>query len=114
MCSHDCREVDGLGCHWSFIAKNRELIASVVETDTRKLSTWDEFQVATANEIPEGQESGRHLPLKTFFERRRTYLLANKDVAGVTVTENHKEPDAKHEEPAEITVKPGSSVILNE
>ncbi len=35
-----------------FIAKNRELIATVVETDTRKLSTWDEFQVATANEIP--------------------------------------------------------------
>ncbi len=35
-------------------------------------------------------------------------------MSGASVTEKHTEPDAKHEEPSEITVKPGSSVILNE
>ncbi|MCA9072447.1 MAG: hypothetical protein KDA84_26165, partial [Planctomycetaceae bacterium] len=56
------------------IAKMRKQILTDVKADTRKLASFDEFLAATATSPPEKEQS-RHMPLRTFAEKRRAYLL---------------------------------------
>ena len=63
------------------VAQYRELIDQEVRRDTRKLSTYDAFARATADR-PEasGEGRGRDVPLRTFAEQRRTYLLNSPEI----------------------------------
>lgn len=60
-----------------FIAQQRQLIEKEVAADTRQLGSLAAFQAATD---PDSTGEGAH-GLRHFFEARRAYLLANKDVA---------------------------------
>ena len=57
------------------VADYRALIADAVERDTRKLSTFEAFQRATADEPAEGERNERETSLRTFADKRRAYLL---------------------------------------
>lgn len=56
------------------VSRLRTLIQDDVKADTRKLSTYEAFLAITSEEVGDGGES-RHLPLKSFAEKRREYLL---------------------------------------
>lgn len=62
------------------IARQRKLIESEVASDTRKLETLEAFQQATSLEAT-GDEEGRD-SLRTFFEKRREFLLDYKEPRG--------------------------------
>jgi hypothetical protein len=59
------------------VAQYRSLVEKEIEADTRKLSTFAAFQQATADR-PAANAEGRgrpHMPLRTFADQRRAYLL---------------------------------------
>ena len=57
------------------VAAHRALIEKAVEADTRKLSSFDAFKKATADEAG-GLQSG----LRSFADRRRSYLLEHAEI----------------------------------
>jgi len=60
------------------VAQYRSLVEKEIEADTRKLSTFAAFQQATADRPAANAEPGRgrpHMPLRTFADQRRAYLL---------------------------------------
>jgi hypothetical protein len=57
------------------VAQFRELIVHDVESDTRKLQSFDAFQRTTADETISPGARGRELPLRAFADQRRKYLL---------------------------------------
>ncbi len=63
------------------IARFRALIDSEVKLDTRKLESYDAFVRATSAEPPVEAPRGREIPLRSFFEGRRRYLLDYKEPA---------------------------------
>jgi CotH protein len=63
----------------------RALIQDAVQRDTRKLSTSEAFQRATADEPAESSRNAREISLRTFADQRRAYLLRATD------------PSAKHD-----------------
>jgi CotH kinase protein len=70
------------------VAEYRALIADAVQRDTRKLSTFEAFERATADEPAKGDRTNeREISLRTFADKRRAYLLSETD------------PTAKHEQP---------------
>lgn len=64
------------------VAQFRELIAAEVKADTRKLETFEAFELMTAD-APATNARGREFPLRTFADQRRQFLL------------NYKEPTPK-------------------
>jgi len=56
------------------VAEYRELIGDEVNTDTRKLTSYDAFVQATADR-PSDSANTRTLPLRTFADQRREFLL---------------------------------------
>lgn len=59
------------------VADYRKLIEKAVEQDTRKLSSFDEFLAATADE-PAAEPAARgrsSMSLRDFADKRRTFLL---------------------------------------
>jgi len=73
------------GLDWSklgpIVAQNRALIEKEIEQDTRKLSTLAAFRRSTAD-VPEGGEAGSPrggMPLRTFADQRRSYLLSYRE-----------------------------------
>ena len=59
------------------VAQYRKLIVDEVKADTRKLTTFEAFDRATADE-PNSQPAqgrGSRMVLRTFADKRRTYLL---------------------------------------
>jgi spore coat protein CotH len=59
----------------SVVAQYRKLIEAEVEADTRKLDSFDAFQRTTADEPDSRAGRGREIPLRTFADQRRKYLL---------------------------------------
>lgn len=58
------------------VAQYRQLIEKAVEADTRKLSSFADFQRATADSVPsERGQPGRTTSLRAFADQRRKYLL---------------------------------------
>jgi hypothetical protein len=60
------------------VAQYRKLIDHEVETDTRKLETYESFRKVTANEPEAAGGRGREMSLRAFADQRRKYLLAYK------------------------------------
>lgn len=60
------------------VAEYRSLIADEVKADTRKSSSFVEFEEATADDLPPAPAEGGPAPksLRGFAEKRRAYLLA--------------------------------------
>ena len=77
----DVRQIAEKSLDWKsigpVIAQQRRLIEAEVAADTRQLGSLEAFQAATD---PDSTGEGAH-GLRHFFEARRAYLLANKDVA---------------------------------
>ena len=63
------------------VARYRALIEKEVEADTKKLSSFDDFQRTTAD-APGSSGGGRRSqpPLRTFVEERRAFILAHPEV----------------------------------
>jgi hypothetical protein len=61
------------------VAGYRELIRNDVERDTRKLSTYEEFLIATADENAQTSPSQPVTSLRMFADRRRDFLLKATD-----------------------------------
>lgn len=62
------------------VAQHRKLIEKEVEADTRKLSSFEAFQQATADRAMEGSgPRGRGMSLRAFADQRRKYLLDYKE-----------------------------------
>ncbi len=59
------------------VAANRALIEKELQADTRKLSSFDAFLLATGDEAAAPAAGARREPmvLRSFFEKRRAYLL---------------------------------------
>jgi hypothetical protein len=57
------------------VAQYRELVAAEVEADTRKLESFDAFERTTADTAASPGGRARELPLRTFADQRRKYLL---------------------------------------
>ena len=97
-----------------FVAGYRSLLEKEVEADTRKLSTFDAFLQATADTT---SEEGRSGTLRSFFEKRRAYLLSNEAIAqlpkevAVALPEPKKEAAPEPIAPAKTTESP---VVINE
>lgn len=72
------------------VAAYRELIRDAVGRDTRKLSTLEEFDRATADQ-PSPQQTGRSISLRTFADRRREFLLKQTAEADPAAEEPHDE-----------------------
>ena len=66
------------------------LIADEVKADTRKLDSFEEFQMSVAGEIraAEVREPGLRTSLKAFAEQRRKYLLSSPDILGGAAKDN--------------------------
>jgi hypothetical protein len=67
------------------VQQYRELIAKEVEADTRKLTSFDAFQRATAETpaagpMPQGRGPGMGMNLKSFAGQRRQYLLNHPEI----------------------------------
>jgi hypothetical protein len=60
------------------VAQYRKLIEKEVEADTRKLDSYEAFQRETADS-PATANTGREMPLRTFVDQRRKYLLEYKE-----------------------------------
>jgi hypothetical protein len=61
------------------VADYRKLVEKELEADTKKLEPLEAFQRTTDNE-PAAGSRGREMPLRTFFDQRRKYLLEYKEV----------------------------------
>jgi hypothetical protein len=62
------------------VAQWRKLIEKEVEADTRKLDSFESFKRMTADDAP-ATSRGREMPLKTFADARRKYLVDYKEPA---------------------------------
>jgi hypothetical protein len=65
------------------VSAYRKLVEKEVEADTRKLSTTEAFQRATAD-VAEAGARGREMPLRAFADQRRKYLLDYKEPKAAT------------------------------
>jgi hypothetical protein len=66
------------------VAQYRELIRKEVEADTRKLESFEAFQRTTADEAaPTSSPRGRELPLRSFADQRRAFLLNHAEIKGL-------------------------------
>jgi spore coat protein CotH len=63
------------------VANFRQLISDAVERDTRKLSSFEAFEHATAADPSQRGENERGISLRTFADKRRAYLLEQTDRA---------------------------------
>jgi hypothetical protein len=61
------------------VAEYRALVREAVERDTRKLSSFDDFLRATADEPAKGEPIERQASLRAFVDGRRAYLLEQTD-----------------------------------
>ena len=61
------------------VAGYRKLLDKEVEADTRKLDTYEAFARLTADEPP-ARTAGRDMPLRTFADQRRKFLLDHAEV----------------------------------
>lgn len=62
------------------IADYRKLIEPEVKADTRKLTSFAEFEAAMSNASGSaGAERQRHISLRNFIDQRRAYLLKYKE-----------------------------------
>jgi spore coat protein CotH/Ca2+-binding EF-hand superfamily protein len=78
------------------VAQYRKLIEKEVEADTRKLYTYDAFKAALADKATEaGPGRGRQSNLRTFFEKRREYLLGYPEIKKLSNTSHDKERDTR-------------------
>jgi hypothetical protein len=72
------REIAGKSMDWKalgpVVADLRKLIEKDLEADPKKLGTFEQFQRLTADTPAEGR--GREMPLRSFADQRRKYLLA--------------------------------------
>lgn len=59
------------------VADYRKLIEKEIEADTRKLSSYEAFKAATADDATPGR--GREMPLRSFADQRRKFLLDYKE-----------------------------------
>lgn len=67
------------------VAQYRKLIDKEIEADTRKLSSYDAFKAATADEVSGGGPGGRGgMPLRAFADQRRKYLLDHPEIKKLT------------------------------
>jgi hypothetical protein len=57
------------------VASYRKLMEKEVALDTRKLESTEGFMRATADQAEPGQPRGREVPLRTFADARRKFLL---------------------------------------
>jgi hypothetical protein len=64
------------------IAQYRALIEADLQADTRKLSRFDEFLVATSTDAPQGQDA-QGASLRGFVEQRRAFLLKHPEIVKV-------------------------------
>ena len=64
------------------IAQYRELVQTDLQADTRKLSSFDEFLVATSGDAPQGQDA-QGASLRGFVEQRRAFLLKHPEIVKV-------------------------------
>lgn len=64
------------------VAQYRQLIDKEVQADTRKLTHYEAFVRTTADD-PKGESRGRDVPLRTFAEQRRKFLLNHPEVKKV-------------------------------
>jgi hypothetical protein len=62
------------------VAQYRSLIEHEVEIDTRKLESFETFLRVTADEPTEERGRGREMPLRTFADQRRAYLLDHAEI----------------------------------
>jgi hypothetical protein len=85
------------------VAQHRALIEAEVAADTRKLSSLEAFRRATADDPAAEDDAGaaprRAIPLRTFVERRRAFLLAHPEVAGAAAGSAAGE-GAPHDDPS--------------
>lgn len=61
----DWKQIGGL------VSETRKLIAADVQRDTKKLTSWEDFEIAMSDKPTEGAAS-----LRNFFDKRRAYLLS--------------------------------------
>jgi hypothetical protein len=62
------------------VAKHRALLAPELKIDTRKLASYEDFELATSDEVPAAEERTRPGPpgamnLRRFADERRKFLL---------------------------------------
>jgi hypothetical protein len=73
------REIAEQSLDWNnlgpVVANYRALIRDAVERDTRKLSSFEAFLRATADESPATESNEREASLRAFADKRREYLL---------------------------------------
>jgi hypothetical protein len=83
------------------VAETRRLISNDVKLDSKKLTTFDAFMIAT-NDKPEPQAPS----LRNFFDKRRAFLLKHEAIASL--------PKLEEPEPQELRTLANSPVIINE
>lgn len=71
----------------SFVAGQRQLIEKEVEADTKKLSTFDDFLRATADDDAQAGPRGRGMSLRAFAEQRARYLLNHPEIKKLAASE---------------------------
>ena len=79
------------------ISQYRQLIADEVQADTRKLTSFSEFE-AVMNDQPEAAtpaEGRRRISLRSFFDQRRAYLLKSTDPKTEEKKPEEKKPEEK-------------------
>ncbi len=79
------------------VADYRALIQDAVERDTRKLSSFEAFQRATADEPAKSEPNEREISLRTFADKRRDYLLHSTDPAATHEPPKASDGDKKNE-----------------
>ena len=67
------------------ISQYRQLIEKEIKTDTRKLTSFADFESVLNDKAEAGPPAGggRHLSLRSFFDQRRAYLLKATDAKPV-------------------------------
>lgn len=64
------------------VEQARGLLSDEIRMDTRKLSSFEEFETALSSEEPRPAAArSREMSVRTFVEQRRAYLLKNPAVA---------------------------------
>ena len=85
------------------VAETRKLIADDVRRDTKKLTTWDDFEIAMNDKPLEGAAS-----LRNFFDKRRAFLLRYPAIQSLPET------DEAREKADEVSLLKGAPVVINE
>ncbi len=80
------REIAETSLHWKnlgpVVAQYRELIKDDVESDTRKLETFEAFERATSPRADSNPDQGRQISLRAFASQRRKFLLEYQEPTG--------------------------------